>query len=137
MVYRVAADLLVVVHFLFVVFVVFGGLFVLRWPRVAWFHLPAALWGVLIEFTGCICPLTPLEQALRQAAGEGVYGGGFIGHYITPVLYPTGLDAGSRVVLGALLLALNLLVYGRVLLRRRAGDSRVSAERARQGRRAS
>jgi len=124
MIYRVAADVLVAVHLLFVLFVVFGGLLVLRRPRVAWFHLPAALWGVLIEFTGCICPLTPLEKALRQAGAEEIYGGGFIGHYITPVLYPAGLDTRARIVLGTLLLALNLFVYGRVLIQRRARNSR-------------
>ena len=85
------ADLVVVVHFLFVLFVVLGGLLVLRWPRVAYFHVPAAVWGAAIELGGWICPLTPLENSLRQQAGGTGYSGGFIEHYILPVLYPSAL----------------------------------------------
>jgi hypothetical protein len=118
MLYRLVADLLVVLHASFVLFVVLGGLLVLRWPRVAWLHLPAAVWGALIEFTGCICPLTPLEKSLRRAGGEAGYGGGFIDHYIVPLLYPAGLGRGSQIVLGVLVVALNLAIYGRWILRR-------------------
>ena len=82
------ADLVVILHLSFVLFVVFGGLLVLRWPRLAWVHLPAAAWGVAIEFTGGICPLTPLENWLREKAGEIGYADGFTEHYILPVLYP-------------------------------------------------
>ena len=121
MVYRIAADMLVVVHTLFVLFVVLGGLLVLRWPRVAWLHLPAAVWGALIEFTGCICPLTPLEKSLRSVGGEAGYAGGFINHYLVPLLYPSGLDRNWQIFLGFLVVVLNLAIYGRLLLRRRKG----------------
>ncbi len=117
MVYRVLADAVVVVHALFVVFVVLGGLAVLRWPRLAWAHLPAAAWGALIEFAGWICPLTPLEKRLRALAGEAAYEGGFIEHYLLPILYPPGLTRGTQVVLGLVVLAINLAVYGLLLYR--------------------
>ena len=120
---RLAADLVVVVHALFVVFVVLGGLAVLRWPRLAWFHLPAALWGALIEFGGWICPLTPLEKWLRQRAGAVAYEGGFIEHYLLPILYPPGLDRRTQIVLGLVVLAINLGVYG-YLVRRWAARRR-------------
>jgi hypothetical protein len=124
LIYRFAADLLVVVHALFVVFVVLGGLLVLRWPRVAWLHLPAAVWGALIEFTGCICPLTPLEKRLRGAGGETGYSGGFINHYIVPLLYPAGLDSDTQIVLGVLVVVLNLAVYGWLLRRGKTSSAR-------------
>jgi hypothetical protein len=117
--YRVLADLVVGVHGLFVAFVVVGGLLALRWPRVAAVHLPAAVWGALIEFQGWICPLTPLEQSLRAAAGEAGYRGGFLEHYLLPVLYPAGLTRGVQVVLGSLVILVNLVVYGVLLHRRR------------------
>jgi hypothetical protein len=112
------ADLVVVVHFAFVLFVVLGGLLVLRWPWVAFIHLPAAIWGVWIEFTGRICPLTPLENALRARAGEAGYSGGFIEHYILPALYPSGLTRTVQLVLGGLVILINLLLYGYLLRRR-------------------
>jgi hypothetical protein len=116
--YRVLADLVVGAHVLFVVFVVAGGLLTLRWPWVAAVHLPAAVWGALIEFKGWVCPLTPLEKSLRAAAGQAGYQGGFIEHYLLPVLYPTGLTRGVQLVLGSLVVAVNLGVYGLVLWRR-------------------
>jgi hypothetical protein len=119
--YRILADLVVGLHLLFVVFVVAGGLLVLRWRRLAWVHVPAAVWGALIEFAGWVCPLTPLEQALRSAAGEGGYRGGFIENYLLPVLYPGALTRGIQVGLGLLVLTLNALVYGYLLRRRRSG----------------
>jgi len=114
-------DLLLLIHGAFVLFVIAGGLLVLRWPRVAWVHLPAALWGTAIEFGGFICPLTPLENAWRRSAGEQAYEGGFIEHYITAALYPTGLTRTIQLVLGMLVLAVNGWVYWRVW-RRRTGD---------------
>lgn len=118
MLYRLAADLLVVVHLLFVVFVVAGGFLTWRWPRVAWVHIPCAVWGALIEFAGWICPLTPWENALRRAAGQEGYGGGFIEQYIIPVLYPGGaLTREIQIVLGTLVLAINVVAYGRWMLR--------------------
>jgi hypothetical protein len=122
------ADLIVVIHFLFVIFVVFGGLLVLRRPWVAYLHVPAAIWGVLIEFAGWICPLTPLENSLRIRAGGSGYQGGFIENYILPVLYPSALTRSIQLLLGSLVLVLNLAIYG-YLLRRRvgAGPARIPA----------
>ena len=120
MAYRILADLVVGVHALFVVFVVAGGLLALRWPWVAAAHLPAAVWGALIEFRGWICPLTPLEKSLRASAGQAGYAGGFIEHYLLPALYPAGLTRGVQLVLGSLVLAVNVVVYGLLLWGRRA-----------------
>ena len=119
-----AADAIVALHFAFVLFVVLGGLLVLRWPRVAWLHIPTVIWGALVEFTGWICPLTPLENRLRRAAGETGYQGDFIAHYILPVLYPNGLTRNDQLMLGGAALALNVMIYGFVLVRhrRRAGQ---------------
>jgi uncharacterized membrane protein YhhN len=112
------ADLVVALHFLFVLFVVFGGLLVLRWPKVAYVHLPVAAYGALIELVGWICPLTPLEKQLREQAGLEAYQGDFVEHYILPVLYPSGLTRGVQLVLGALVIGINIAIYG-VLVRRR------------------
>jgi nitrate reductase gamma subunit len=120
MAYRILADLVVGVHVLFVVFVVAGGLLALRWPWAAAVHLPAAVWGTLIEFRGWICPLTPLENSLRASAGQAGYQGGFIDHYLMPVLYPAGLTQSVQLVLGSLVIAVNVVVYGLLVLRRRA-----------------
>ena len=117
MIYRALADLVLIVHLAFVIFVVLGGLLVLRWPWVAFFHVPAAIWGVLSEYSGWICPLTPLENSLRQAGGQAGYSGGFIQHYIQPVLYPAGLTRGTQIVLGSLALLINLFAYGAVIAR--------------------
>jgi hypothetical protein len=123
----VLADLVLVLHAAFVAFVVFGGLLVLRWPRLAWAHVPAAIWGALIEFAGWVCPLTPLENALRRAAGEATYGGGFIERYVTAVLYPQGLSRGTQIVLGILVVLINGAVYYRLATRRRPGVSKGTA----------
>ena len=117
MIYRALADLVLVVHLAFVFFVVLGGLLVLRWPWVAYLHIPAAIWGILIEYSGWICPLTPLENSLRQSGGQAGYSGGFINHYIQPVLYPAGLTRGTQIVLGTLALLVNLTAYGVVIVR--------------------
>jgi hypothetical protein len=115
--YGVLADLVLVVHLGFVLFVALGGLLVFRWPRLAWIHLPAAAWGALIEFTGGLCPLTPLENHLRRLAGEAGYAGGFVEHYVTAVLYPGGLTRGAQLVLGTLVLLVNAVIYRRILRR--------------------
>jgi hypothetical protein len=109
--YRGAADLVLVVHLAFVLFVVLGGLLALRWPRVAWVHLPIAIYGATIEFSGFTCPLTPLENWLRRRGGEAGYGGGFIDHYITATIYPTGLTREIQLVLGTCVLVLNAAIY--------------------------
>jgi nitrate reductase gamma subunit len=111
MIFRGAADLVLLVHLAFVLFVVLGGLLALRWPWVAWVHVPVALYGAAIEFTGFICPLTPLEVSLRRRGGEAGYEGGFIEHYVTATLYPTGLTREVQLVLGATVLVLNGIVY--------------------------
>jgi hypothetical protein len=117
--YGLAADLVVVLHLAFVLFVVLGGLLALRWPRLAWIHLPVAAYGALIELVGWICPLTPLENWLRQAAGETGYEGGFVEHYLLPVLYPRALTAGLQLTLGLLVILANAAIYAAVLSRRR------------------
>ena len=128
--YHRLADLVVLIHFAFLLFVVTGGLFVLRWPRLVWAHVPAAIWGVLIEFFGWICPLTPLEVELRRRAGEAAYTGGFIAHYVMRVLYPEGLTRGVQVFLGTLVLALNGGIYALMIARTRwrRSEPRVTAE---------
>ena len=121
---RLLADLVVVAHALFVAFVVAGGLLVLRWPRLAWAHVPAAVWGTLIEFFGWVCPLTPLENHLRRLGGEGGYAGGFIERYVFAALYPEGLTRTHQVILGSLVLALNGFVYWRLWRRKRNAPAR-------------
>ncbi len=105
------ADLVVILHFAFVLFVIFGGLLVLRWPRLAYVHLPVALYGALIELVGWVCPLTPLEKRLRESAGLEGYQGGFVEHYILPVLYPAGLTRNVQLVLGLIVVGMNLVIY--------------------------
>lgn len=114
MIYRLAADLVVVIHFLFVLFVVFGGALVLSRPRIALIHLPIALYGALIEFGSWICPLTPLENWLRRRGGEAGYPGGFVEHYILPILYPGGLTRGVEIALGLAVLLINGFFYWRL-----------------------
>jgi hypothetical protein len=123
MLYRLLADLVVLVHFGFVLFVVLGGLLALRWPRAAWVHLPAALWGAGIEFAAGICPLTPLENHFRRLGGEAGYTGGFVEHYVLPVLYPDGLTREVQLGLGMFVLVLNLVVYTIVWRRSRRSRS--------------
>ncbi|MEA2712252.1 MAG: hypothetical protein QOK27_213, partial [Gemmatimonadales bacterium] len=124
------ADLVVVIHFSFVLFVILGGLLVLRRPRLAYVHLPAAAWGVLIELTGWVCPLTPLEQSLRLKAGEQGYSGSFIEHYLLPLLYPSALTRNIQLLLGCLVLGLNLGIYGYLLYRRAENSTSVTRPRS-------
>lgn len=119
MLYAWLAKLVLLAHLLFVVFVVLGGLLVLRWPRMAWLHLPAAVWGSWVELSGRVCPLTPLENRFLLLAGEQGYSGGFLERYLMPLIYPGDLTRGHQVVLGLMALAINLVVYGWVLWRRR------------------
>ncbi len=117
MLYHLLANTLVVVHLAFVGFVILGSLLVLRWPRVMWAHLPAALWGAIIEFGGFVCPLTPLENYFRRQAGLAEYHTGFIERYLLPLLYPAQLTRGVQIVLGVGVIAINLCVYAWVLHR--------------------
>ena len=119
MFYRLLADGVVILHLAFVLFVLFGGLLTLWWPRILWLHLPAAAWGATVEFGGWICPLTPLEQWLRLEAGQPTYSSDFIEHYILPVLYPATLTHDMQLGLGMLVVALNAAIYGWLLRRTR------------------
>lgn len=126
MIWRLAADAVVLVHLGFILFVLFGGLLVLRWRWLAFLHLPAATWGVAVELLHLYCPLTPLENNFRRAAGEVGYAGGFVEHYLIPLIYPAGLTPQIQLYLGGLVLAINLSVYAWLLVRwlrgRRAVD---------------
>ncbi len=115
--YGLGANLILVIHLGFVFFVVLGGLLVLKWRRVAFLHIPAVVWGALLEYQGWLCPLTPLEQRLRQAAGQTGYTGGFIEHYLVPLLYPVQLNREIQIVLGTLVIVINIAVYGWLLAR--------------------
>ena len=105
------ADLVLLLHFVFVAFVLLGGVLVLRWPKVAWAHLPAVGWGAFIEYANIVCPLTPLEVALRQRGGQPGYGGSFIGHYLTAILYPEDLTRAVQIGLGTVALLVNAAIY--------------------------
>jgi hypothetical protein len=117
--YSLLADMVMLLHLLFVLFVVLGGLVVLRRPRLARLHLPAVVWGVTVELMGWVCPLTPLENHLRRLGGEAGYTGGFIQHYLEPLLYPQGLTAAEQRFLGLGALAVNAVVYALLWRRRR------------------
>ena len=123
MIARLAADAVVALHLAFVVFVVLGGMLAWRNPMLAWLHLPAALWGAYAELTATVCPLTPLENALRASAGAAGYSGSFVEHYVMPLLYPVGLTPGDQRWLGALVIGINVVVYAIafVVARRRRG----------------
>ena len=121
MIYSILADAVLALHFGFILFVVLGGLLVLRWPRAAWLHVPCAVWGLLIELFGWVCPLTPLENSLRRAAGEAGYAGGFIETYLLPLVYPGGLTREMQLMLAALVVVVNATVY-LFVWRRRTGD---------------
>lgn len=111
MAYNAAATALALLHLAFIVFVLLGGLLVVRWPKLAWVHLPAAAWGVLIEFFGWWCPLTKWENQLLRLAGKAGYDGGFVAHYIMPILYPPGLTRGMEIAMGIAVLMINVTFY--------------------------
>ena len=117
MVYRVLAEVVLAVHFAFVLFAVLGGIGVIFRPVVAWIHVPAVVWAALIEFAGWICPLTPLENLLRAKGGLNGFETGFVEHYILPVLYPEALTRNLQIILGVMVLGINLFIYGIVLYR--------------------
>ncbi len=120
MIYRALADLVLVLHLAFIVFVLAGGLLALRWRWAPLVHLPAALWGVLVQVSGRLCPLTPLENALRSAAGEAGYAGGFIEHYLVPTIYPVALSPQVGLLLASLVVLANALAYSMVWWRYRS-----------------
>jgi hypothetical protein len=111
------ADAVLVLHGLFIVWVVFGGLAVMARPLLAWLHLPAAAWAVWVSWSGSYCPLTPLEQSLRRAAGQAGYEGGFIEHYLTAAIYPQGLTANLQILFGAAVFGINLVLYAVAITR--------------------
>jgi len=113
--YTLTADIIVIIHFLFVVFVVAGGLLVLKWRWVVYGHIPAAIWGALLEFMGWGCPLTPLEKSLRIAAGGEGYEGGFIQHYLVPLIYPGVLTRATQIWIGLVVILVNLVIYSRII----------------------
>jgi|TARA_B100000809_G_scaffold219096_1_gene226086 hypothetical protein len=113
------ADIVVVAHMAFVIFVVVGGLAVYWRPWVLWVHIPAVLWGVSIEWAGAVCPLTLVENWLRNQAGEAGYAGDFIQQYLLPTLYPADLTREIQIVLGAAALGINIGVYFSLWSRRR------------------
>ena len=117
--FRVLADGLVVLHLGFILFVIFGGLVVALWPKAIWAHIPCAVWGITIELSGFICPLTSMENYLRLQAGQSAYSGDFIIHYIEPVIYPEGLTRELQVIMALLAFAINAVVYLWLLLKKR------------------
>ena len=125
MVYRILADLVVLSHLAFILFVLLGGLLVLRWQWLIWAHIPAASWGLLVELSGRICPLTPLENWLRNMSGSAGYTGGFIERYLIPVIYPVELTREIQLILGCVLVFVNLAVYFVVWRRHRHRNIRI------------
>ena len=123
MFYKLAADAVVLLHLGFVLFVVTGGLLVFRWRWMALLHLPAVIWAVLLEFNGWLCPLTPLELSLRAAGGQAGYDGGFVEHYILPVLYPAELGTTLQIAMGSFVIAINITLYGWLLWRLKSRDT--------------
>ena len=122
---RALADAVVVAHLAFIVFVLAGGFLVVRKPAMAWLHLPALAWGIYVELTSTICPLTPLENLLRHAGGAEAYAGSFVDRYVMPLVYPPGLTPALQTAIGAGLIALNAALYAcawrRVRSRRASG----------------
>lgn len=119
MLYRLLADAVLLLHLAFILFVVFGAMLVWRFRQLAWLHVPAVIWAGVIQFTGGVCPLTPLENQLRRLGGEVGYAGGFIEHYLLPVIYPPGLTHEMQAALGFAVIVINGLAYGWLLFRAR------------------
>ena len=117
MLYRVAADGVLALHLAFVLFALLGGFLVLRRVGLAWLHLPAVAWAAFVEFSGRICPLTPLEGALRQAAGDAGYAGDFLEHYLLAMIYPEGLTHDVQIILGVTVVIVNVAIYTLILRR--------------------
>lgn len=119
MAYHLAANAVLLLHLLFICLVMLGGLLVLRWPRFAMVHVPAAIWGVLVEAMGWYCPLTDLENALLALAGQAGYAGGFTERYLLAVIYPEGLTRETQIWLAGVVVVVNAAIYGWVLRKRR------------------
>ena len=119
MLYQLAADFIVLIHFAFIVFVLAGGFLVLKWRWVIWLHIPAAIWGALIVMVGWICPLTPMENILRQAGAGEIYTNSFIDRYLAPVIYPAGFTNEMFIAMGIVVIVINVLVYTIFLIHRK------------------
>lgn len=119
--YHILADVIILIHFLFIILVIAGGLLVIRWPKIAFVHLPAAIWGAVVEIGGFICPLTPLENYFRQLAGENPYEGDFIAHYLSQIIYPENLTATMQLILGIFVIVINIIFYALAIHRNRTG----------------
>jgi hypothetical protein len=117
--FELLAALVVATHLAFVVFATLGGLLALRWPRIAWVHLPAAAWAAFVELSSGLCPLTPLENELRTRAGLDYYSGDFVANYIFPVLYPEGLTRDAQIAVGGFVIVMNVVAYGWVVRQQR------------------
>ena len=118
--YSLAADAVMVFHFLFIAFALLGSFLILWKPWILWLHIPALAWGVWIEASGNFCPLTPLENHYRELAGQTTYGEGFVTHYLGPIIYPANLTRGAQFIIMGILIAVNLVGYGLLVIRRRA-----------------
>lgn len=118
MLYRLAADSVMVFHILFVLFVVAGGFAAWKWRWLVWLHVPAAVWGAVAELGQIVCPLTPLENELRIRAGLEGYTGGFVDHTLGSLLYPQSLTAGAQTLFGCIVIGVNAVAYAPHLLRR-------------------
>lgn len=118
-IYHWLSNLIVILHFLYILFVLFGALFLLRWPRAIWLHIPAVVWGILVEFMGWYCPLTPWENDLRRLAGETGYETDFVAQYLLPLIYPAELTRELQILFGSIVILLNIVIYAIVWYRRR------------------
>jgi hypothetical protein len=124
MIYRFLADSVLIVHLLFIGFVIFGGLVALRFPLIALVHIPAACWGAYIELAGGLCPLTVIEVGFRRTAGEAGYSGSFVEHYLLPIIYPAGLTRDVQLWLAGFVILINVAIYSRFVYRLRASRSK-------------
>lgn len=124
---RIAADLVLAVHLGFIVFVILGGLLLLRFPKIMYLHIPAAVWGAVVEISGRICPLTTWENDLRQSAGESGYAESFVEHYLVPIIYPAGLTRGVQLTLAGIVVFANIVIYGWLLYRWNKSRARESS----------
>lgn len=119
--YRLAADTMMIAHLLYIVFVIVGGFLAFRARRVLWLHVPAVLWAIYVQYVGRVCPLTTWEKGFRDLAGEAGYEGGFVEHYIVPIIYPPDMPVAMHLVLGTLVILINAGVYAALIAHARRG----------------
>ena len=115
--FRLLSDFIVIIHLAFIIFVAAGALLVMKWNRLAFIHIPAVIWGAIVEYTGWICPLTPWENHFRRLAGDSAYQGDFTGNYILPVIYPGELTRNIQIILGSIVIIINMIIYGIIIYR--------------------